>query len=606
MINPDKTSSFKIMEKFLKYLDNKNKQSQYEICDCLEIKHTTNSSSIAKHFLTNSGLDKIFSKLDPVAQSIINALYDDGSLTYSELHKITAQPIKNIEKSTKDLEKLNIIYVLKNRKHLNNKLDKITLFDVVKKELNPISNSILKNLPNAIIKSEINNTKKFSTNKIIQFISNCGYICTLDLLKNHFKESELENFIEIFSEDNSVSVYNYFGEIYATVIILNMRIKKDITNPKLNVNNSFFCLNNVFTAYDVISTYGLYLTQQDKLRKVDKRRIIEKLIPIYNENGEPLDEKVNLDFTLSLLDNISAIFKYKDHYFVDEDVLKNYTSKPYSFYRAIFKKGHSAKDNQHFNSNIAIPDKNEINILKTIFNTEESITFEYFREIFLSILISYNINSLANFNKIISEYNDRIASLVETFIISGIFTIKNGEIILSHIGYRFLFNKEEPESSKNIYINPDHTLLIPQNEVPSKDLFAILNYTDIIKNDVLIEARITSESIVRAHKRGMNVNSFIKILQQNTKNEIPQNLKFLLQDWIDSITEISISFATIMKTSNPDFLDRLERSSKKYVIERLNNNFAIIDRTKLDEIISFSEKDNTLIQLDSEFKESAE
>ncbi len=149
---------------------------------------------------------------------------------------------------------------------------------------------------------------------------------------------------------------------------------------------------------------------------------------------------------------------------------------------------------------------------------------------------------------------------------------------------------------KSIYIDSDFSLMIPKESISAEALYIILCFTEIIKNDVMINVKITKESILKSYKRKMNTDMFISTLKKYSKNEMPQNMSFLLKDWIDQTLVLTISNVVLMKTNHPAFLEELSYSSiKEAVIEKLSDNYVIIDREYFDRLVKFASKQNAII-----------
>lgn len=591
------------MEKFKRYLENKNKEKIQEINSILNLKNSASIKVLMQNYLTLPGFNNILSQLNSHELKVLSAIFDTKGLTYNELHKETSLPVKDIESASAKLEKLNLVYILKDRKHLNNKLDKIILFQPINDMLRPFKNVSSDKIIQTINETNPVSIKKTSFPEIVDEIYYSGGLSTLNHLNDKFSKEVTAKFIDKYLEKGHIEIYHRLETKFETIIVLLIQPKSVIEETNYSINNSFYALNNIFFAYDVISTHGLYLTQQNKLRKVDKRRITEHLLPVKDIDGKDLEERDNLKLTLHLLDKINAIFLHKDYYYIDQKVLNEFNFKPYNMLKALLKKSTEEDSDIFFEYPFYSPDKYELSTIKNIFSNDETIPMNVFKSKYLANRLISNTNLLNNFTVEIENLSTNFMELIKTFILMGILSKNKEGISISALGKRFLFNESTEFNDKSVYINPDHTLLIPQNEIPPKSLFILMNYTDIIKNDILIESRISSESIIRAKKREMNVDHFLKILAQHSKNEIPQNLKFVIKEWINSIVEVNISYATVINVNDKEFLDKIERTNQSAIITRINENYAIVSREHLDDIIKHSEKDNTLIRLDSEFRD---
>jgi len=187
----------------------------------------------------------------------------------------------------------------------------------------------------------------------------------------------------------------------------------------------------------------------------------------------------------------------------------------------------------------------------------------------------------------------------------GVIDIHNGSLTLSDIGEEvFQSRTKTPREAdtavqkKAIYINPDFTMVIPLEEIESKSLYHLLAYVHILKHDVIMHVQIGKESIVKAKKRGMQLKKFLEILSALSKNEIPQNMKFLLNEWSRQTVELAVSSVILLKTSHPNFIDELIIGKMKHcVIDRISDTCAIIQKDCIDDIIKTGRKKDAVITL---------
>jgi hypothetical protein len=148
------------------------------------------------------------------------------------------------------------------------------------------------------------------------------------------------------------------------------------------------------------------------------------------------------------------------------------------------------------------------------------------------------------------------------------------------------------------YINPDFSIMIPPDDLPSDTLYRVLSCTDVTKNDVVMHCKITKESVLAAHKRRMHPEKYLGELERYLKNGIPQNLLFMVKEWIAQSLELSIQECVIIKSNHPSFIDDiLTGSLKAAVIERISPNYAVIKRSMVDEVVKSGTKHNAIISL---------
>ena len=140
--------------------------------------------------------------------------------------------------------------------------------------------------------------------------------------------------------------------------------------------------------------------------------------------------------------------------------------------------------------------------------------------------------------------------------------------------------------------------MIPDKDIDPSSLYLIMAYTEMIRQDVVIEAAITKSSIINASKRGMNFEKFISTLKKYAKNEIPQNLEFLLEDWTKQTISINISRPVLLYSSHPNYIDELMYgTASKAVKERISENHVILHRENIDEVVKFSKKFDVILNI---------
>ena len=229
---------------------------------------------------------------------------------------------------------------------------------------------------------------------------------------------------------------------------------------------------------------------------------------------------------------------------------------------------------------------------------------------YLKIIISLHTikhsdrDSLENSLEQLETEFDRFTEAITLLCILGFIHFNDGKIHITDIGTQIKYKNLDPSGKtdlkKSIYINPDFTMIIPIDDIASNDLYIILSHTDILKQDVIFHGQISKSSIVRARKRGMTLKQFLDTLQNNAKNELPQNMNFLLREWSEQTIDLLISNAMILKTTHPSFIDEIEVGKlKESIIERISDHYALIKKESIDDIIKLGNKKDAVITLTS-------
>jgi hypothetical protein len=99
----------------------------------------------------------------------------------------------------------------------------------------------------------------------------------------------------------------------------------------------------------------------------------------------------------------------------------------------------------------------------------------------------------------------------------------------------------------------------------------------------------------------MHPDKIISELEQYLKNGIPQNMIFMIKEWIAQSLEISVKDVLVLKVNHPSFIDDLLSGPiKDAIVERISPLHAIVKRDMIDEIIRAATKHNAIISLFSD------
>jgi hypothetical protein len=78
--------------------------------------------------------------------------------------------------------------------------------------------------------------------------------------------------------------------------------------------------------------------------------------------------------------------------------------------------------------------------------------------------------------------------------------------MLSDAGYevaqkllRIKTTEQEENISKSLYINPDFSLMVPVRELPSASLYRIMAWTEMVKDDIILNAQISRARALHGH-----------------------------------------------------------------------------------------------------------
>ncbi|MFC1669677.1 helicase-associated domain-containing protein [Spirochaetota bacterium] len=601
-----------------------NKLPQEKINDILSLLNIKRfvGKGLVTNFLTYTSIDQLLSQLNENELRFLKVTYKkkDG-LTFGEIEKELDVDIVNIEAMTNNLSGKLLIYTIKNRQLLTKKLDKVygisevseklNIMDAqsIKEHLGKATSSLYENKTDDKLSSDIKNQSEI---KLLKHLVKSGCITTLAEAKQLISEKSLNKVLPAMIEKKYISIYHVISPEFSTLIVLNEKIAPSIVNlldkkkSSIHVNNRYNMLLNLLNAYDTISTFGLFLTKQSEFRKIDKKRIADSMFPLKDTKGESLKPEKISKLSLFLLNKLKCLNLEKDIALISLSKIMKDIDNPKTFLIKILKKLESIEQNEHFLPPIDLPAYKDITqILKTITKLVET-PCKYFKITSLTALFANSSNN--SITEIINNkemYFNRIEVTVNFLCLAGIINLENDMIILSDVGYDIVskitgkeIEKKESKIEKCIYINPDFSLIIPAEEISSKALYYLISNVEIIKDDIITHAIINKDSILKTHKRGMSLDKFVKVLEKYSKNEIPQNLSFLLNEWSNQTLRVSVSNSILLKTSHNSFIDEIMHSKlKNFILERISPNHAIVKKEHLDEIIKFARKNDSVISV---------
>jgi hypothetical protein len=606
-----------------------------EVKKVLNIKTSSKNISglITTTMLSYQGMALVIASLSPDEMKILDAAYrEKNGITFSELEKRLNLDTEKIEKYTNNLSHILLISILKNRQKINNKLDKIYLTPEIRGFLNPIDNSLIFNYFNdinniieskdfAICKSAVRGLKKSSID-FIEYIYNAGGIIALEEFDEFVRSRAqiLKNILSDLIQNRYIHIYHDLIESGITFIILNKKIfialiidAVNESKKNISIHNRYYLLLNLLKSYDIVSTYGLFLTKQKEFRKIDIKHLDDSMIKLNDMDGTEFDPGKLTQLSLYLLFIQNCITINNDSIIISFKNIERYLDNPLEWLLNIIKLLHDlAKDNILLESPFEMPEYNDLILMIDLIHRNTNNTFKFIESVyFVKIISQLSGGQFINIKQIRHKIKKNFQISMRFMCISGIIEIVNNSIKLSDIGLRIAeklhikdINLLEETSdkiqkdTKKVYLNSNFTLITPKKEIPSDALYHILTHTDIVVDDVILHTRISRESILTSLKRGMTNDMFFYVLKKYLKTEIPENLNFLISEWMSQTIRLKIFNAVILYANQQSFIDKIAHSKiKSGILKRISSNYAVIDRKYMDKLIKMAKESDTVINL---------
>lgn len=582
----------------------------------------TSEQKIKESYTNIFALSRLFRLLNRDELAILKLIYsgNDGIL-FSDINKTLNIDINSIEAAASKLAQLMLGYVIKNRQMLNKKMDKLFCISEVSEVLKTAEYQNISDHLRKIDENLAETKKKAPPPKlddklksILKKIAERGGAITVDELSKELNSPDLEQRANDACRSGQLSACSIINEKHTAYIAIDPGLaayaaslnKKGNLPASNNVNNGYSLTVNLLLAYDVISSSGLFLTKQNKFRKIDLKKISDALLVMRNIKGEIAENEDAAMLILTLLHIMNCLKLDRDIGVITLKPVAEFIDDPVLMLKHIASNlADTHKKDDIFTGNIVIPSFNDLKTLINIMGRIKAAELNYLKAAFMTSRLAVTVKKTGDtLTEKMAEYNRTFMTSLDFLTLCGISAIQEGMIVLTEPGRRLHAilqgrkHTKETEAVPCIYISPDFTLMIPDKDIDPSSLYLIMAYTEMIRQDVVIEAAITKSSIINASKRGMNFEKFISTLKKYAKNEIPQNLEFLLEDWTKQTISINISRPVLLYSSHPNYIDELMYgTASKAVKERISENHVILHRENIDEVVKFSKKFDVILNI---------
>ena len=264
----------------------------------------TKSTDLLSRLLTFTGLNATLSECNREELMLLRLLVTSGkAYTFRDLEKELNLPIPQIEKITDHLSSRLVLYVLKNRQLLNNKLDKVFLYPEVAEILSPVTGKELQKklrsrAGNITTEREKEKALQYNPNShvhaVLTLLADHGGIANLDMVNKEIPESSVEKVLLELKESGIISIFHNIEKRFITFIIVEKKYINALTSmyashlpvPGGFVHNRYRLLYSMLKTYDMVTNYGLFLTQNRNFRKIDFSRVSSSMPQVVSISGK--------------------------------------------------------------------------------------------------------------------------------------------------------------------------------------------------------------------------------------------------------------------------------------------------------------------------------
>ncbi|TAL36110.1 MAG: hypothetical protein EPN93_08980 [Spirochaetes bacterium] len=584
------------------------------------------SAALGEMLNTYSGIHALLSGLARDELLLLRAAIrmPDG-ITYGDAEKALKLDGAAIERNAASLAKRVLAYVFKNRQRLHNKLDKVHIYQEIQDLLVPVepdelrdhfsaARALLREIPPQGIKPE--KPASPDEERLLQMLFLHGGVISIEEAGRALSIDALEKAIAAVRARGSANVRHVFTVPFQTLIVLEPDrfpglAARGITPsapPAHRVQNHYNFLLNILSTFDTVSSFGLFYTKQREFRKVDWKRLCDAMMRMEELSGEDFTANRTAELCLSVLHALKCCTLTRDAVVISLKPIERELDSPQKLLLRVLRALDTAdSEGAPAPSPFQMPALAAVRTLfEIISDTAAGSIGILLAEFVLGALSAQSENRMS----LIDRRDRAIAQCMgglRLMCLCGIIEAHGAVVELSDIGaelaYRFVKTRKPVEPGtdgdcRKVYINPDFTMIIPKDEISSEAGYHLLARAEIVRDDMILHTRLSRASIVRANKRGMSPDEFLATLERCSKNEIPQNLHFVLNEWEHQTIRLKILDATVIRSSHPSLLDELENNEQLAgFFERIAPAYAIIDRGHLDTIIKIAQKRDAVITL---------
>jgi len=608
-------------------------------------------------------LKGVLEKLTPLQVTIYAIIVTSKAiLTLGEIsRKIRLLPI-NVEKELSVLKHLMLVYQRKNRERITSNLDKYypfeTIQSVVKIDYNENGDRLRYSINKDIESSEFENMdtvylKLLEAKDKKDLLKKCSTNQAFSTLCESLSDGELYLLDEAFSNGGIIEInaarvimdekkmiidktllklhnFNvlkdiyYIDERFVRVLVIPVELfdylKINPVFPKASgikelqqrtVTNEFDFVLNVKKLLLFISNRGLTLAQSEKIKQADIKKseeaIIEMDLRLFIEKSQVHLIEIILPIMklFNLVDLRGEDVILQEHY---EEFLKR---EPLELIKEFIKITSEAAEKRMVGNDVFLPMdipffKKEIleKCIKIITDNNGIYAKVIVAELIREWVVFAPGFQVKNFKNLYIENRTAIVSALFYVHAFGLMEVEYPKrfIKLSQLGEHYFFDKELNSEDKPgaIIINPDATIIAMPDKLSIYGLHLLKSFAVLKDYDKVYNFQITKESLQEGLMLGNSVDTFIEFLDRISKNRVPQNLKFLMNEWSEDLPIVTIEEGVILlETTNEKMMELLtgQIKGKKIIKKELSPTAILINKNKINDIMEIAEKYEMIVKL---------
>ena len=207
----------------------------------------------------------------------------------------------------------------------------------------------------------------------------------------------------------------------------------------------------------------------------------------------------------------------------------------------------------------------------------------------LTVGASFDVPAFANFLNFntmtsggFSRIEVRLRELLTLLYHLGMFSYKNDRFVLTVTGERFFSGKQLPidENTSDFFTVQPNFEIIAGSEIHPLIRFKLELLSNRKNRDMVLTYEVTQEGITRARERGMNTEEILNFFKHHSRNPLPQNVRFSIENWAKSYGSIYFEKALLMRFRDESICSNVVHLPEisPYIKERLSDTVLLISQ----------------------------
>lgn len=609
-------------------------------------------------------LKGVLEKLTPVQVKIYTLIVSSKNvLTLGEIsRRVQMQPI-NIEKELAVLKALMLVFQRKNRERITSNLDKYPAFEEIAKNVSVETNQKGEKFQISIKKEieqigldKLDSKYRLPIGKTLKgkpaFDSSVSEKTFAKLLKS-LSDSEIKLLDEAFINGGILEIHSariimdeqklhpektlrkmhnlfllrdtyFIDDRFVRVLVLPLELfdylKKKPIFPKsekvkelqerILCNELDFVLN-VKKLLLFISNKGLTLAQSEKIKQADMKKSESALLDIdmmlFPEKSQVHQIEIILPF-LKLFDLVNL---RGENIILKENYEKFLGKEPLGLIKDIIEETALAAEKRLVGNEVFLP----LDIpfyRRSVLDKIVKIIHEY-EGLYSKVLVAELIRSwvimspgfrVRNFKTLYIENRGAIISALFYMHLFGLIEVEYPKrfIRLSELGRHYFFGEDLKQENTvgGVIINPDASLIAMPEKLSVFSVHLLKSFAELKEYDQIYNFQITKESLQEGLLLGNQVEHFLELLQEVSKNKIAQNLMYLISDWSEELPIVSIEEGIVLLETTDAKLTELlmgQIKGKKIVRKEISPTALVIHSNRVQEVMEAAEKLEMIVKL---------